>query len=169
MKPKILAALALLAVCSSAFAIDKHKEPTRYATKELIIEGKFQKIVVDRYINLVLVADDKKNSVTVSGNQNFVDLIDIKVDKDEMIISSKKNPANKNITVYVPVKYLSYIELKHGASVSGRGKLQFNNLTVFVNTGSSLDLTNIGNIEVKSADDCEVVYVKNEITKRAYN
>ncbi|HUS00295.1 MAG TPA: hypothetical protein VMY77_01125 [Chitinophagaceae bacterium] len=56
-----------------------------------------------------------------------------------MLISSGKGVNKGAVTVYVPVKDTTYIDLKQGAAVTGKGDLKFNNLTVFINIDSRME------------------------------
>ena len=169
MKTRILAAAftCLLFTSTSSFAFDR-KGSSPSASREVAIAGKFQKIRVGENIKLVLVPADQQNAATISGNQSKVSDVTVKVKGDQLVIYSSKGVNKGDVTVYVPVKDLSYIDLKEGASVAGKGDLKFNNLTVFVNIDSRMELEMIGNINIKPADNCDFVYEKKEIAKVVY-
>jgi len=106
-----------------------------------------------------------KSPVTISGDEKDLQNVEVNVINDKLTITSKKNINTKKIIIYVPVENLSFLELGSGATVSGEGALKFDNLTVLLNTGSQVNLKALGNIILESADNCELVYEKNEIFK----
>ena len=161
MKTSILAAAFTCLLFTSSFAIDRKQMSS---SREETIEQGFNKIRVGENIKLVLVPADQKNTVTISGDQSKLNAITFKVKGDQLLIYSANTLNKESITVYVPVKDLSYIDLKQGASVSGQGDLKFNNLTIFVNIDSRMNLTMTGKINIKQADDCDFIYEKKEIT-----
>lgn len=168
MKTRILAAAftCLLFTTTSSFAFDRKESAP--STREVAIGEKFQRIRVGENIKMVLVPADQQNAVTISGNQSNLDAVTVKVRGNQLLISSGKTLNKGAVTVYVPVKDLSYIDLKEGASVSGKGNLKFTDLTVFVNIDSRMELTMIGNINIKQADDCDFIYEKKETAKVVY-
>ena len=163
MKTKIVtAAIALMTFSLSGFAFGKEKPAT---IKEVAIDSKFQKIFVGSNIKLVLVPANDNSVIKVAGRQDKVNDVTVTVNNNSMVISSKKGLNAGSVIVYVPAKELTYIDLGYGASLSGEGALKFKDLTVFLNVDCHMDLKMLGKINVKHAEDCELVYVKNEKTK----
>ena len=163
MKKKIsIAAFAFLFLTITAFG---HNRSQFFSSKEVSIDRNYQKITVAPNIKLVLLPAGQQTTVTVTGDLDRVSDVTVTFDKNEMFISSKKRVKPGSIVVYVPATDLAYIDLKSGASVSGKGNLEFSNLTVFVNVDSRMELKMIGNINVKQADDCEFIYEKKETAK----
>jgi hypothetical protein len=167
MKSKILAASLLLAMTiNSSFAF--HKNPDFPETREISVKALFQKIVVDKNFQLVLIQNPNKSSVTIAGHKENLQDVEVNIIDGQLTITSKKNMNYNKIVVYVPIGNLSLLKLASGASVSGEGALKFDNLTVLVNTGSQVNLKALGSIILKSSDDCELVYEKNEKYKIVY-
>ena len=168
MKSNILAATILSAILiTSAFCYADNK-PSNSSSKQITISGPFKKILVGEYIKVVLIQDASASSVTIIGDEKKISYIDVSMSNNELSIKSKKNFLNRKITVYVPVKDLSLVELKNGASVSGEGALQFNDLTVTAGNNCHVALKVYGNITLKPNDDCEFVFEKNEGAKVVY-
>lgn len=164
MKMKIsFTALALLFLTFTAFGYDNQS-----TSKEVATDRNYKKISVGSNIRLVLVPADQQTNVTVTGDQGRVNDVTVKMNKSEMIISSKKGVKSGSIVVYVPATDLSYINLESGASVTSQGDLKFSNLTVFVNIDSRMELKMIGNISIQQADDCDFIYEKKESAKVVY-
>ena len=157
MKSKIFATILLVVVSiTSSFAIVNNSNFP--VIKQVRITRPFQKLVVNSNVHLVLVQDESKSIISITGNEKDVESIEITCNKDQLTITSKKN--TEGIVVYVPVTDLSLINLASGAAVSGEGNLQFDNLTVIVDTDSYVNLKAAGNINLKPADNCDVVYEK---------
>lgn len=168
MKSNILAATILSAILiTSAFCYADNK-PSNSSSKQITISGPFKKIVVGEYINVVLIQDASASYITVAGDEKKIPYINVSMSNNELSIKSKKNFLNRKITVHVPVKDLSLVELKNGASISGEGALHFNNLTVTAGDNCRIALKAYGNITLKPTDDCEFVFEKNEGAKVVY-
>lgn len=166
MKTKITAAaFALLFITATAFG---HDRKPFFSSKEVAIETSYQKITVGANIKLVLLPAGQQATVTVTGDLDRVNDVTVKMNKNEMIISSKKRVKNGSIVVYVPATDLTYIDLKSGASVSSMGNPAFSNLTVFVNVDSRMDLKMAGNVRIQQADDCDFIYEKRVTAVVAY-
>jgi hypothetical protein len=168
MKTKIsAAAIALLFITATAFGHDRNRKPF-FSSKEVAIESYYKKITVGSNIRLVLLPAGQQATVTVTGDLDRVNDVTVKMNKDEMIISSRKSVKSGSIVVYVPATDLSYINLKAGASVSSMGDLKFSDLTVFVNVDSRMDLKLAGNVRVQQAYDCDFIYEKKETAAVGY-
>ena len=168
MKKGIIAAtLFLVALRTTSIATAKDNTTTLISSRN-ITTGSFKKLIVDKNIHVVLVADESKTSIIVTGDKDYIQNITVSTDKDVMKISSAKNLKNRKVTVYIPVKGLSSIELKSGARVSSEGILSSPLLSVLVHEGTTVELQNFGKVEVTSSDDCEFIYEKNEVSKIVY-
>src|ERR1700750_3297866 len=153
MKTEILSAtFALLSMAGYSF------DKTQPSEKEIMVQDNYKKIMVGENIKLVLVPADKNTNIFISGNQDKLNNISVKENNDQIIISSKQSIKQESIVVYVPVKELSFIELKKGAILSGQGDLTFNDLTVLVNVDSRMELKLKGNVKIKEAEDCYFIY-----------
>ena len=157
MKSKILAAtLLLITTVTSSFASSNNSNFP--VMRQVRISKPFQKLVVNSNIHLVLVQDESKSMITITGNEKDVDNVGITYNNDQLVITSKNN--KDAVVMYIPVTDLSLINLASGATVSGEGDLKFNNLTVIVNQESFVNLKAAGNVTLKPADNCDVVYEK---------
>jgi len=168
MNSKILVATILSAILiTSAFCYADNK-PSNSSSKQNTISGPFKKILVGEYIKVVLVQDASASSVTIIGDEKKISYINVSMSNNELSIKSKKNFLNRKITVYVPVKDLSLVELKNGSSIFGEGALQFNDLTVTAGNDCRVALKAHGNITLKTTEDCVFVFEKNEGAKVVY-
>ena len=160
MKPKIFSAIFLsIALITSSFALKPKPVP---ATREIAIMAPFQKITVSEYINVVLVQDPYRLTITVTGDEKAVPGVQAKIVKNQLYISSKRSSQGRKITVYVPVEDISLIELSTGCSISGEGILKFKDVTVVLSSESHAALNVLGAITIKPGDDCDFVYEKDE-------
>ena len=167
MKSKILVAtLLLITTVTNSFAYDNY--PKYPVIRDVAIKTIYQKIFVDKSFQLVLIQNLNKTSVTIAGDAKDVQNVEVKIISDQLILTSKKKINSNKIVVYVPVKNLSLLNLASGASVSGEGALKFDDLTVVINKDSQVNLKALGNITLKPADDCELVFEKNERYKVIY-
>ena len=167
MKSKILVATVLLiTTVTNSFAYRHH--PNFPVIREVTIKTDFQKILISKSFQLVLIQNSNKSYVTISGDAKDVQDVEVNVINDQLTVTSKRNINYNKIVIYVPVKNLSLLNLASGASVSGEGDLRFDNLTVIINRDSRVNLKALGNIILKPADDCELVFEKNERYKVIY-
>lgn len=159
MKPKIFAVILLLtAFVTSSFA----KSGSPAVKREIAIMAPFKKIIVGEYINVVLVQDPYRLTITVSGDEKNVQYVHTNIYNNRLTISSKKNLTGKKITVYIPVGDLSEVHLSTGASVSGEGILKFPDLTVIMSDDTHTSLDVLGDVKISSNENCDFVYEKNE-------
>ncbi len=168
MKPKILAATLLSAILITSSFCYADNRSSNSSSKQITVSGPFKKILVGEYINLVLIQDASASYITVAGDAKKISYINVSMSNNELSIKSKKNFLNRKITVYVPVKDLSSVELKNGASISGEGALQFDNLTVTAGVNCHVALKAHGDITLKTVDDCVFVFEKNEGARVVY-
>ena len=78
MKSKILAASLLLAMTiNSSFAFRKY--PDFPATREVTVRVPFQKIVVDKNFQLVLIQNPDKSSVTIAGHKENLQDVEVNI------------------------------------------------------------------------------------------
>ena len=166
MKKLITAVMSVMLLNATAFSLTpKNPLITGASTKEIVPASSFRYISVDDNIQLVLMADYSKTSVTVAGDAAAVDQLNISVKKNEMKISSPKHLKKGSVIVYVPAKDISYITLGSGASVYANESLKLKTLTVFLNVDSGINLKTFGEIIIKEADGCDLVYQKYEKTR----
>ena len=168
MKSKILVATVLLiTTVTNSFAYRHH--PNFPVIREVIIKTDFQKILINKNFQLVLIQNSGKSSVTIAGDAKDIQDVEVNIINNELRVTSKRNINYSKVVVYVPVKNLSVLNLASGASVSGEGALKFDDLTVVLNRDSKVNLKALGNITLKpAADDCELVFEKNERYKVIY-
>ena len=166
MKSKILVTAVLFIITvTNSFAY--HNYQNFPVTRDINLTTSFQKILVDKNVQLVLIQNLNKSSITIAGDEKDIKDVEANVVNGQLTITSKKK-INNRVVVYVPVKDLSLVKLERGASVSGEGALKFDDLMIVINTNSKVNLKAVGNIIIKPADDCELVYEKNERSKIIY-
>jgi hypothetical protein len=162
------AVLLTTALLTGSLVYSHDAKPVSTSTKEISITAAFQKIVVGSNIEIILVQDAKKSTVTVTGDENLVPFVNVTIDNGQLSISSKKNLKNRNLKIYIPVTSLSLLEMGNGASVSTNGILKMDDLKVLVHEGSKVVLQIVGNFDIVSGDDCDFVYEKYEKSNVIY-
>lgn len=161
MKTQLLSAvLVSVAILTGTFAYSSNAKPT--STKEIAITAPFQKITVGSNLQLVLIQDVSKSAVLITGDDNLLKFVKVSVNKGVLSITSDKYLGNKNIKIYVPVNTLASLDLASGASVATEGIVKLENLKVFVRDASKVNLHILGNFQLESDDDCDIVYQKYE-------
>ena len=95
-------ATLLLIAFVGAFASPK----VRPTSKREITMNAFTKLIVGENIHVVLIADDNLNSITVTGDQNFVNEISVVSGTDKLVISSTKNISFCKKNAALPVLFL---------------------------------------------------------------
>jgi hypothetical protein len=170
MKRQFLSAvLVTTALLTGSFAYcDVAKPLTRPSTREISLTTPLQKIEVGNNIQIVLVPDVKKSTITVTGDESLVSGVKFELNEAQLSISSKKSLKNKNIRIYIPVSTLKTLVLQNGSTVSSEGLLQMEALKVVVHAGSKVALQTLGKLAIESADDCDFVYEKYEKSQVVY-
>ena len=167
MKAKIvLAALLLVALVNQSFTVLNQSIPVIIG-REISI-GNFKKLISNKNINVVLVPSNNPVTVTVTGDEKYLNSIMVSIDNETMTISSSKNLSGKKITVYIPVKDISYLEVSEDAHVSSQGSLVCPELSVIVSEGGFVELKNLGHIDINPRN-CEFTYQKNEVSRIVFS
>ena len=158
MKKSIIMATLFVATICSAFASGEN--PSSPVTKEITTSKFIKSMIIGYNVGVTLVADDNYSSITLTGDKDVVDAVNVKVKGTELYIWSVKNLKNRQVLVHVPMKDLAYMELKSGSKLYVQGVIPCRDLTVVVNSEAHLDLKYLGKATVKPGDDCEFVYEK---------
>ena len=162
-------ALVAVAMLTGSFAYSNNAKPVKNSIKkEIAIESPFQKVAVGRDVQLVLLQEPGRSTILITGEENLVQSVNVKIDKGVLSINSKKNLKNKNIKIYVPVTSLSSLELDTYASVTTEGIVKLEGLKVLVHDGAKVNMNILGNFQIESDDNCDFVYEKYETSKVVY-
>jgi hypothetical protein len=162
MKQLLLAVFILTALIPGTFAYSNHAKPVKTTTKEISISSAFEKIQVGNNIQLVLTQTPNNTGVIVKGDEKFIPNVNVSIDNGVLSITSKRNLKDRRVKIYVPVTTLTSLELGREASVTTKGAVKLDNLTVIVNDGSTVALDVIGNLHIEPAAGCDFVYEKFE-------
>ncbi|MEP6949459.1 MAG: DUF2807 domain-containing protein [Ginsengibacter sp.] len=163
MKTQLLSAvLVSVAILTGTFAYSSNAKPIKTSTKEIAITSPFQKITVGNNLQLVLIQDESKSAVLITGDDNLLKFVKVSVNKGVLSIASNRYLGNRNIKIYVPVSTLASLDLASGASVATEGIVKLENLKVFVREDCKVNLHILGNFQLESDDDCDIVYQKYE-------
>jgi hypothetical protein len=165
MKKIISAVLISAAFLTSSFAYSNNEKPGIPVNKEIPISSPFQRINVGSNLQLVLVQDPNKSTIVITGNENSVQAVNVRIDKGLLSITSKKYLKNNQVKIYVPVTTLTSLELASDASATTEGVVMLNDFVVLVHEGSKVTLHVLGNFEIEPAEGCDVVYEQYEKAK----
>ena len=158
MKQILSAVLFTTALLTGTFAYSNPRKPVKVVSKEISINSPFQQIKLGSYIQMVLVQDPSRTTVLIEGDENYVSLVNVSIDKGILSISSKSKLKSGKIEVYVPVSNLSLINVGSEASARTQDVVKLDHLTVIVNDGSKTDLHILGNLKIEPAEGCDFVY-----------
>ena len=162
MKARILFSTLLVLFVTITFAHDK-KKPSAIAIREIQTFQTVKKMIIGNNVKVILVADNDYPFLTLTGDASLLQSVNVSTKGEELEITSFKNLKDKKILFHVPVKDLAYMELKTGSELSVQGYIPCSNLLVVVNADAHLALKYKGKATIKAADECEVVYEKQEI------
>ncbi|HNU88700.1 MAG TPA: DUF2807 domain-containing protein [Ferruginibacter sp.] len=156
MKVKTTLAALLLFATTGVFA--QTAERTAVQKKEM---PAFTKIDVDAEIDVVLIDDAKAGTVYLVGESKLFNDIKLKVQGNELQISSKRDINYKSkITVEVHVKNLEKVSLKKESLVFSGNTLQSKKINVYIREGSKASLVSSGDIAISSEEDTELVFTR---------
>lgn len=156
MKVKTTLAALLLFATTGVFA----QTPERSDVKKTELSS-FTKIDVDAEIDVVLIDDAKAGTVYLVGESKLFDDIKLKVEGNELKITSKRDINYKSrITVEVHVKDLEKVSLKKEALVFSGNTLQSKKINVYIREGSKASLVSSGNIAILTEEDTELVFMR---------
>ena len=156
MKVKTTLTALLLFATTGVFAQTEEKS----AVKKTEVAS-FTKLDVDAQIDVVLIDDAKAGTVYLVGESKLFDDIKLKVEGNELKITSKRDINYKSkITVEVHVKDLEKVSLKKEALVFSGNTLQSKKINVYIREGSKASLVSSGNIAISSEEDTELVFMR---------
>lgn len=118
----------------------------------------FTKIDVDAQIDVVLIDDAKAGTVYLVGESKLFDDIKLKVEGNELQITSKRDISYKSkITVEVHVKDLEKVTVQKEALLFSGNTLSSKKINVYLLGGAKASLQSTGDISISSGEDTELV------------
>lgn len=155
MKLKTLFAAALF-VTTTAFAQTTEKAQTKKIQLPI-----FTQLVIDAKIDVVLIDDAEPGVIYLVGEPKLFDDIALKMQKNELQISAKKDMNYKSrVTIEVHVKELAKVSLQKEALVFSGNTLRSQKINVYIKEGSKASLASTGDINITSEEDTELVFLR---------
>lgn len=153
MKTKLV--IAILLICASISSIANPKSRDIEISKTIPVSSDYNKISVGKNISVIFVKMQSAVAV-VNGTVKSSANLDIKVVEGTLFITSKRYVASNSITIYLPAKNLSEINLGENAKIHSEDIMKCNDLTVYLSGGSYASLITQGKIEYKAIGDIEL-------------
>lgn len=151
--------IALAAFAMSSFALQSYAAGTPANNRKIENNEPFQKIVIADNLNVMLV-DEDASTIIVEGSAALLDEIKLSVTKGTLSIkSTNKNTASKAI-VYVPVKYLSSIEIMNNSAVYSPDIIQSDDLKVLVTGDCKIGLQTTGKVTIQHSEDYDFSFMR---------
>ncbi len=157
----IMKQIFTLAVALLSFAATTKAAPAKEQTASfsISIPAVVTSISVSNGINVILV-EDATGEITVTGEQKFVARVEYKVVNGTLIIKSKKGSLKNKVTVTVPVNNLRTLIVNDNSTVTNKGWLESNLLTVIMKGMGNVKLCNRGEIAFESDEDIDLMVQK---------
>lgn len=156
MKQLFTLAVALLSLAATTKAAPAKEQTSSFS---IAIPAVVTSVSVSNGINVVLV-EDPTGDITVTGEDKFVARVEYKVVNGTLIIRSKKGSLKNKVTVTVPVNNLRTLIVNDNATVTNKGWLESNLLTVIMKGSGNVKLANKGEIAFESDADIDVMVQK---------
>ncbi len=149
-----------LAVALLSFAATTKAAPAKEQTAfSISIPAVVTSVSVSDGINVILV-EDPSSDITVTGEDKFVARVEYSVVNGTLTIKSKKGSLKNKVTVTVPVNNLRTLIVNGNATVTNKGWLESNLLTVIMKGMGNVKLANKGEIAFESDEDIDVMVQK---------
>lgn len=155
MKQMFTLAVALVILTATKAAPAKEQTTSFSITIPAVVTS----VSVSNGINVVLV-EDPTGDITVTGEEEFVARVAYKAENGTLTIVSKKGSLKHKVTVTVPVNNLRTLIVNDDASVTNKGWLESNLLTVIMKGNGNVRLANKGEIAFESDEDIDIMVQK---------
>jgi hypothetical protein len=149
--------ITLLLLCGGLVTQAEKTRPENSCKK--IAVNAFTRLKVDANIDVILIEEARPGMVSIEGDKTLLDDIRVTVVNGELIVSSAKAKHYSNrVSIGIPVKQLSRLEINANANVSTLNELDSKSLEVRVNSDCRFNIKTNGKIEFTSPDDIDVNY-----------
>lgn len=155
MKTNLISAIILLCATTVSFAGGIKNTPATLTSKNVSLSNAFTKVTIGQNIH-VIFQDASIDHATIEGNVKFVEGVNLVIDNGTLNVSVKNNFRNFTGTIFIPVSNLHQVDVKNNAKVYSEGTLKCKHLTVNVGDGAYVSIKNLGFLEIKAADNCEL-------------
>ena len=149
MKRTLIVALVFILGSSATFAGGRKGAILHQSTKTITLNSSFNKVTVGENLKVVFTSQAGLD-VSISGDQKFVDGVNLQVKDGILVIDAKAGVNHLTGTIYLPANNLTLIEAKADSKISSNGFLNSRNLTIVINEGSRVELKNKGTLTFKS-------------------
>ena len=141
-------------------AVFGQKNPSKAVTKKVAI-GNFSSLVVRSGVTIMLIEDDRNDSVRLQGDEKFVE--DIKVFQlGKTLIVAGKDRLNlkKKGVVYIPVRSLQDLQINASAKIISYNTLQSPALNLLINGECTVDIIVNGKLNIRESEGYEFTYTR---------
>jgi hypothetical protein len=150
MKKTIVFSLLLLLAGASVTA---QKTGELAVSRKKVNVGSFDKIRIDATINVVLYEDVNDTQITIEGQGNSIDEIQLKVQNGELVLAASSNKNyKKKAVVSIPVNNLKRITLNQDAMLISMNVLQSEIMDLQVNSDCWMNLKLSGRLNLLQGD-----------------
>lgn len=150
MKKTIVFSLLLLLAGTSVTA-QQTSEST--ISRRKVNVGSFDKIRIDATINVVLYEDSSDTNITLEGQGNSIEELQLKVQHGELVLAASSNKNyKKKAVVIIPVKNLKRITLNEDAMLISMNVLQSEIMDLQINSDCWMNLKLSGRLNVLQGD-----------------
>lgn len=114
----------------------------------------FNRLEVDDHVTVVLT-NESSNEISIEGEKAQAGKIRAAVRKNKLYIWMAGEKTDRQVTVYVPARYLKEVVVNGHSDISTASTLYNAGMVVYVNGRCRLDLHSMGRIIVKGSGDYE--------------
>jgi hypothetical protein len=152
MKKHLFILLAL--TLGSLYSVSAKEKERPTAEKTITTDGYFTSLSVSDDVTIILT-NQMGNELIVSGAEDEVDMLYAEVEDGRLYIGTRAGWKKTAITVYVPARLLSSVEVNGNAVVKSQQTLNINKLDLKINGPCLVDVKVTGKIDVSSSEDYE--------------
>ena len=147
MKKSAALFIATMAICISSFAGAGNNES---GSRTWTATSHYNTIAISNDINVVLV-QGVSNTITIEGEKESLDQVNLEVTKGVLKISSKKRVKDK-VLVSVPVRHLQKLIVRGASQIFSMGIIQTEQLNLRIEGACKVDIKTTGTINVENDD-----------------
>jgi hypothetical protein len=158
MKKQFLIILSLVMISVASVAAGEAPGTT---SRSVNLEHAFTSIAVKGNVEVVMITADSK-TLNVEASDRLINQVAIEVRNGVLHINGPKGSARNRVIVFVPVNELEKVILRGNSHLTSRGRIESKKLQIRIEGYSTVNVTNIGEIEIESDDKYQFNYEKAE-------
>jgi len=153
--------LTLVAFVMMSITVIASGDAPRMASKTVAVEEDFKSIAIKGNVEVVLLTADSK-TLNVEAADKLIDQVVIEVRDGVLHINGPRGSVKNRATVFVPVDELEKVTLRGGSHLSSRGRIESKKLHIRIEGYSTVNVTNLGEIEIETDAMYQFNYEKAE-------